>query len=467
MEDPQSSRLVLSFINLTRNTHNDHIMLAVGLGCFSFLIILTALISVAETAFVSTSHASIEDLIQKTDSKKAKRVKKMLENPNRFLSTIQVLNTLFSFLNGMITSLIFLKYTINYWNIDPHPIYQALVGIAITLVVTYFQVVFAELVPKRVGMKWPEKIIVKLIDFILFFYYLFYPLIWFLTVSTTGFARLFGVKKGDEVKPITEEDIRVMARARGKIGEDQKQEFNYISNIFEFNDTTVSDVMTHRIDVAAIDKKATKAELLNTIKDLTYSRYPVYNETMDDIIGIIHVKDVIKYLIDPKLKFKISRFIRPANFVYEGMKIDEVFKKMKQNKHHMAIVVDEYGGTSGIVTLEDVIEEVLGEIDDEYDESKLEIRKLEDDKYEILGSTYLEDIESSLEITFPNDDEYDTLSGFMISIYKKVPENNETIEFDYNGFHFKSLEIEDFVIKKVILTKLKEENTDVDKKDSA
>lgn len=461
MEDPGSPRFLLN--NILANTSSiKPLWLAVGIASFVIIIILTGVISLAETAFVSSSHANIEHIVNEKKSKKARRVLKMQENPNRFLSTIQVINTLFSFINGAITSSIFIAYTQGFLpNMSEalKIVYSILITVGITILTTYFQIVFAELVPKRVGMKLPEKTIIRLINFVLFWYYLFYPFVWFLTISTTGVARIFGVKKGDEIKPVTEEDIKVMAAARGKEGAEEAAESNYINSIFEFNDTTVKEIMTHRTDVAAIDIKSTKDEVFNAVKDLSYTRYPVYEGTVDNIVGVLHVKDLTKYLMEPKSQFKLTKFIREVHFVYEGKKINELFKEMKANKLHLAVVVDEYGGTAGIVTLEDVIEEVFGDIDDEYDTTEQEITKISDTRFEVVGHIYLEELESEFKIDFP-EDEYDTLSGFMISQYGKIPEDDDVIEFEYEGYKFRSLIIEDFVVQKVLIEKLPEKETE-------
>ena len=450
LEDPLSKTILLSNIfTISINTK-----LAIGVASFVLLLIFSALISTAETAFISSSYIKIDEIIKNKNSKRAMLVKKMLENPNKFLSTIQVINTMIAFINGAITSSIFTKYIFaTYFNTTPLLWQSILITIGLTITTAYFQVVIGELVPKRIGMKWPERVIIRLIYFVMIFYYLFFPFVIILTSSTTLISRLFGVKKGDEIKPVTEEEIKAMVNARSKVGKDESYESDVINNVFEFNDTTVDEIMTHRTEVSAIDIKSSTEEIYKIIKDLSYTRYPVYDETIDNIVGILHIKDVLQYLINGTKTMNIKKIIRPPHFVFEGKKINDLFQEMKKNRIHLSVVVDEYGGTAGIVTLEDLIEEVLGDIDDEYDDAEKDIQEVGNNIYKINGHISLEELQDFLKIEFPTD-EFDTLSGFMIYKFNKIPKDDDLITFIYNGYQFRSLSIKEMVVSKALVKKI-------------
>ena len=420
------------------------------------LIILSGVVSSSEAAFFASSPAKIDELAEK-GKKRAKAVQALLAKPNLFLSTIQVINTLIAFINGAIASSAFNEPILkNIFNIAPgsqnYLLYSTLVTIFITVFLLYWQIIFGELVPKRIGMKWPEKVSMIFVRFIQIIYYVMFPFVWLLTISTSFFARFFGVKPGDEVKNVTEEEIRLLVAAGTEKGGIDEEEGEMIDNIFEFDDTLVSEIMTHRTEITGISIDSNKDDVLSLIVNDKFTRYPVYEGTIDSIVGIIHVKDILKNIIEKK-PFDLRVLLRTPYFVPESKKINDMFKEMQQDKVHIAVVIDEYGGTAGIVTIEDVIEEIVGDIDDEYDDFEKEIQELSSDQYEIDGLSDIADVEDVLEADLPVDD-YDTLSGFMIGLLERLPSDDEKVSIIWHNYKFESLEIHDMVITKVLVTKI-------------
>lgn len=419
------------------------------------LIIFNGLVSATETAFFASSHAKIDEIAEK-GKKSAKIVQGLMKKPNTFLSTIQVVNTLIAFVNGAIASATFNKPILALFNVTEtsanYQLYYSLVTIVITIFLLYWQIIFGELVPKRIGMKWPEKVSMIFARLIQIIYYGLWPFVWLLTVSTSFFARFFGVKPGDEEKNVTEEEIRLLVAAGTEKGGIHEDEGEMIDNIFEFDDTLVSEIMTHRTEITAISINEPKEKVLELIVNDKFTRYPVYEDTIDSIIGIIHVKDILKHIVDNK-QFNLKDLMRIPYFVPESKKINDMFKEMQRDKIHIAVVIDEYGGTAGIVTIEDIIEEIVGDIDDEYDDFEKEIQELSTNQYEIDGLSDIADVEDALDADLPVDD-YDTLSGFMIGLLERLPADDEKVSIVYHNYKFESLEIQDMVITKVLVTKL-------------
>ncbi len=442
---------------INTNYYYFDFILGIAISSFIGLLIISFLVSACETAFLASNPALIEKDCE--DKKRgAKLLYKLIHNPNRFLASIQIVNTLIAFINGAIASVIFRDNFISHFprSYLTKTWFNILTTIFITLLTAYFQVVFGELVPKRVGMKWPEKIARILTPFVIIFYYLFYPLVWLLIGSTSLFSRIFGVKPKDAVRIISEDDIKVMVEAGAKSGDIETKEQELINNVFEFSDTLVSDIMHHRPEIVAFDKEISKEELFKKLSTLTYSRYPIYDESIDKIIGILHFKDLLKFFLskDKNKKFDLLKLIHKPYFVFEGQKISEVFQEMQKKRVHFAVVIDEYGGTGGIITLEDLIEEVLGDISDEYDNDSLTIKELKNGKYQVSGQVLLSDLNQRIsDIELPEND-YDTLSGFMISQINHLPSDDEVVSIKFNDYLFKAMAIKNMIIKKVLISKI-------------
>lgn len=269
-------------------------------------------------------------------------------------------------------------------------------------------------------------------------------------------TRFFGGQKSDEI----EDEIISMVNEGHEQGVLHDSEAQMITNIFEFSDKEAKDIMTHRSNIVAIDGNTTLQEAVTFMLEEKNSRYPVYIENIDHIIGIIHVKDAFKVLQEGKMNDKpvksIKRIIREAKFIPETRNIDRLFRSMQALKIHIVIVIDEYGQTSGLIAMEDILEEIVGNILDEYDEDEVLIKEKGKDTYEIDGLTPLEELEERFGMQFENE-EFETLNGFLISRLERIPNDDDLFDMDYGGYHFKVLSIENKVIKRVLVSKLKKE----------
>ena len=421
------------------------------------LIGLNAFFAASEIAFISLNDAKIEKQA-KEGNKKAKQIEKMLENPSKFLATIQIGITLAGFLSSAFASDAFAYRLAPALN-DLIPIgvgvWQNISIVIITILLSFFTLIFGELVPKRLAMKNYEKIAFGTIGIIKAISIITAPFVKFLTATTNAISKIFGVTENEE-EIVTEEEIKMMVdqgEEKGTIEEDEKE---YINNVFEFNDITVSEIMTHRTDMFAVDINTSPGELLEEIikDDCKHSRIPVYDETIDEIKGILYVKDIIKNI--NKKTFKIKNIVKEAYFVSQNKLINELFKELQKNKKQIAIIVDEYGGTSGLITMEDILEEIVGDIYDEYDEIEEEYEKIDDKTYIISGSMPIYDVNKLLEAHIPEGD-YDTVSGYLQEELGRIPTEEEIPVIETKELTFKIEEYEDKRILKVKICKNEEE----------
>lgn len=389
------------------------------------LILINAFFAASEIAFISLNDAKI-DLMVKDGNKKAKTIAKMLKSPSRFLATIQIGITLAGFLSSAFASDSFAD--------DLAPIlYQAIPSLSfetwkgisiviITIILSYFTLIFGELVPKRIAMKKYEAIAFATIGVINFIAILTSPFVKFLEFSTNVVSKLFGVT-GNEEETVTEEEIRMMVDVGEEKGTIELNEKEMINNVFEFNDRTVSEIMTPRTEIFALDSNLAMSEaILEIAEDYKYSRIPVYKESIDQIIGILYVKDM---LLEQKSKStKIKNLVKEAYYVPETKGIDEVFAEMRKNKKQIAIVLDEYGGTAGLVTMEDILEEIVGDIFDEFDDFEKSYEKIDENTYVLEGSLSVYECRKILGINIPEGD-YETLSGYLIDELGRIPDEKE------------------------------------------
>ena len=414
------------------------------------LILINAFFAASEIAYISLNDNKIAKQA-KEGNKKAKQIEKMLKTPSKFLATIQIGITLAGFLSSAFASDAFadiLAPALN--NIMPFlsvEVWKGISIIVITIILSFFTLIFGELVPKRIGMKNSEKVAFFSIGIIRAISILAAPFVKFLTIVTNAISKIFGVGENEE-QTVTEEEIKMMidqGKEKGTIEEGEKELLN---NVFEFNDITVSEIMTHRKDIFAVDKNMSQEELLDEIsqEEYRYSRIPVYDETIDEIEGIIYVKDILKNI--KKKTFKIKNIMKEAYFVPQNKMIDELFREMQKNKIQMAIVLDEYGGTSGLITMEDILEELVGDIYDEYDEIEEEYQKIDDNTYIISGSMPIYDVNKLLKVKIPEGD-YDTLSGYLQEEMGRIPEDEENPVIETKEVTFKIEEYEDKRILKV------------------
>lgn len=407
------------------------------------LIMLNAYFAATEIAFITLNDAKVEKQA-KDGNKKAKQILKMLKSPSKFLATIQIGITLAGFLSSAFASNTFADMlapvlnklipalSIGTWN--------AIAIIIITIILSFFTLVFGELVPKRLAMKYYEKISYATIGIIRVISIVTAPFVKLLTFSTNIVSKIFGVSENEE-EIVTEEEIKLMVDEGEEKGTIDEEEREMINNVFEFNDTIASEIMTHRTDIFAVDVTADIIEELNDLDEYKYSRIPVYEETIDNIIGVLYVKDLLKAFATRK-QIKIKSLIRDAYFVPKSKPINEIFKDLQINQKHIAIVIDEYGGTAGLITMEDILEELVGNIFDEYDDEKNDYEKIDDNTYLINGSVSLHELEKILDVEIPEGD-YETLSGYLLELLGKLPEDENDTIIETDEVTYKIEEYED------------------------
>jgi len=422
------------------------------------LTVLNAFFAASEIAFISLNDNKIEKQA-KEGNKKAKQIVKMLETPSKFLATIQIGITFAGFLSSAFASDTFADMLAPILN-DLIPlgigVWQSISIILITILLSFFTLIFGELVPKRLAMKNYEKIAFGTIGIIRWISVVTSPFVKLLTATTNAISRLFGVGETDE-EIVTEEEIKMMVDQGEENGTIEENEKELINNVFEFNDITVSEIMTHRKDMFAVDINMSAGELLEEIikDDCKHSRIPVYDETIDEIKGVLYVKDIIKNI--NKKTFKIKNIMKEAYFVSQNKLINELFKELQKNKKHIAVIIDEYGGTAGLITMEDILEEIVGDIYDEYDEIEEQYEKIDEKTYIISGSMPIYDVNKLLEANIPEGD-YDTLSGYLQVELGRIPTDEENPIIETEELTFKIEEYEDKRILKVKVCKNENEN---------
>lgn len=421
------------------------------------LILLNAYFAATEIAFISLNDAKVEKQA-KDGNKKAKQIQKMLKNPSKFLATIQIGITLAGFLSSAFASDAFagmLAPKLNEWMpFISIAVWQNISIVIITIILSFFTLVFGELVPKRLAMKYYEKISFATIGVIKAISVITAPFVKLLTWSTNIVSKIFGVSEQEE-EIVTEEEIKMMVDQGEEKGSIEENEKELINNVFEFNDIVASEIMTHRTDMYAIEINQDLYELLDEIDEYKYSRIPVYSESIDNIEGILFLKDILK-LVSTRKEIKIADIMREAYFVPETKPIDEIFEELQANKMQMAIVVDEYGGTAGVLTMEDILEELVGNIFDEYDDIEFEYKKLDDNTYLIDGSISLYELKKILDVEIPEGD-YETLSGYLIEKLGRLPEEGEYPIIEDDKLTYKIQEFEDKRIRWVKVCKNKQE----------
>jgi putative hemolysin len=416
------------------------------------LILVNAFFAMSEIAIISLNDAKIEKMAE-DGHKKAKLIKKLTKNSSNFLSTIQIGVTLAGFLTSASAAQSFAVMLTNAlskrWTALPYNIILGLATVVITVIVSYFSLVLGELVPKKIAMQKSEKVSFAVAKALLVFSKIFAPFVKILSLSTNGVVRLFGLdpNAGDEV--VTEEEIRMMVDVGEEKGVIESEQKEMINNIFEFDDIAVADIMTHRTDMECIEVDEPLQAILPIAIESGHSRIPVYDDDPDNIIGVVYVKDLLPYVGTSIPKSKTLRHImRKAMYIPESKNCGELFNEMTEKKIQMAIVIDEYGGTAGIVTLEDLLEAIVGNIQDEYDNEDEEISVIDETTFTIDGITDIEEVEEELDIKLPEGD-YDTLGGFIISELGFLPVDGEMNTVEYNGIEFTVLNVEDRRIGKV------------------
>ncbi len=412
------------------------------------LIALNAFFAATEIAVLSLNEGRVRRQAEEGD-KKAARLLRIVETPTQFLSTIQIGITLAGFLGsafaadnfaGRITAALTVRYALTE---SAEGAVHTLSVVLITIVLSFFTLVFGELVPKRIAMQKAEGVarfssgVVGALSVVM------RPLIWLLTASTNGVLRLIHIDPNAEAEEVSEEGIRMMVDIGEEKGAIETGEKEMIENIFEFNNMTAEDVMIHRPDMEMLWVEDTAEEIEQAIETTGLSRFPVYDEDADDIIGILNTRD---WLLNARKRAPkpLRELLRPAYFVPESVRTDALFRDMQSRKVHLSIVVDEYGGTAGLVTMEDLLEEIVGNIYDEFDpQEDQEIIPLGENLWRIAGGTDLDDVAEALGVEFPEDEESETLGGLVFAQLSVIPEDGSHPEVDACGLHIRVEELSD------------------------
>ncbi|RJE47019.1 hemolysin [Dehalobacter sp. MCB1] len=432
--------------------------LITGILFLVVLIALNAFFAASEIALISLNDNKIRMMAEDGD-KKAKILTNLLGEPSRFLATIQIGITLAGFLASAFASENFSDPLVSLLIKLGVPVSASLLKtiavILITIILSYFTLVLGELVPKRIAMNKAEKIAWFAASPLYILSKIASPFVKMLTASMNVFVRLLGVDPNAENEQVTEEEIRMMVDVGEEKGAIHETEKLMINNIFEFNNKTVSEVMTHRTDIAALPIEASLSEVIAFINHEKYSRIPVYEENIDNIVGVLQSKYLFQYLTNnsnPET-FHLRDVVREPYYVPDSKRTDELFKELQLNKTHLAVIIDEYGGTAGIVTLEDLIEEIVGNIFDEDDEVELEFEKIDENTYMINGATSLDAVQDYLGVELPIE-EYETLSGFLVGQLGRIPGRDDKPSLEFNSLMFKVEEVDEKRIAKVKVCRL-------------
>lgn len=431
------------------------------------LIALNAVFACAEIALLNVNEVKLSALAAKGD-KRAKRVTKLVSVPSKFLATIQVTITFAGFLGSAfaaenfsdkIVSLVRqsgLNLPISDSTLDTVSV------VLITIVLSFFTLVLGELLPKRIAMKKADKLALSLSGPVRFISFIFAPLVWLLTVSTNSLLRLFGINPHDNDEEVTEEEIRLMVDAGSETGAIDEEEKEIIQNVFEFDDITASEIATHRTDISMLSTEDSAEEWATMIHDTRHTFFPVYTDSIDKIVGVLNAKDYFR-LDDKSIENVMENAVKPPYLVPETVTADVLLRNMRKRKEYFAIVMDEYGGTSGIVTLTDLIQCLVGDIEyaDEEgaEESQPEIEQIGENKFAVLGGAMISDVEKAIERELDEHD-CDTISGYILSVIGSIPEDGATLTTENDILFIEVTEVKDHRIEKAILTLKETEKTE-------
>lgn len=427
------------------------------------------------SAVNSLNEKEIERRAEEEKDKKSIRLQTIIGNPAAYVNTVQLITTLINIIIGTVHLRLLLGalsaglklLTEGSWKMEGIPSEFILIVSTVlsAFLLLYITLTIGVLLPKKMGSRAPEKWAYVCITPVFFLTKLLAPFTGLVNVTTNGILRLFGMNGNVDEVDVTEEEIINMVNEGHEQGLIQASEAEMISNIFEFGDKEAQDIMTHRKNIVAIDADTLLEDAITFMMEGKNSRYPVYEENIDHIIGILHLKDAMRFYrgagnLSQSLR-NLENLMREPIFVPQTKNIDELFRQMQAGKQQMVIVVDEYGQTDGLVAMEDILEEIVGNILDEYDEISAHIQEKSEDEYVIEGKTPLEELEERFHIAF-EDEEFETLNGFLISRLDKIPEPDEEFDVDYGGFNFKILKVEHKMIQSVLVTRLPEEDSELE-----
>ncbi len=436
--------------------------IALSLGVLVILTMVNAFFAMSEIAIITLNDAKIEAMAERKH-KGAQNVLKLTRDSSGFLATIQVGVTLAGFLSSASAANAFtakLSGVLDNISFISPGAATTLSTVIITVILSYFSLVFGELVPKKIAMAKAESISFKIVGILLFFKAAVKPFVWLLTKSTNAVSRLFGIDPDYDERTVTAEEILMMVDVGGEKGVIEENERDMIANIFDFGDTTASEVMTHRTEVVAVENTASIDDLVALTVETGRSRIPIFEEDIDTILGIIYVKDLLQYVGKKEVAdLRLTDFMRDAYYIPEGKNLSELFEEMTSKKIQMAVVVDEYGGTAGIVTMEDILESIVGNIQDEYDNEDEEYSLVSENTYTVDGTMPIDEVSDLIDFELPEGD-YDTLAGLLVSELGYIPKKTDHPTVTIGRVSLTVEEVEDRRISRVLIVITPDEHTD-------
>lgn len=438
---------------------------------FLLLLILEMMFYGFNAALQNQKNRETEDADKEPD-KKMKRLQYMFDNPAKYTNAMQLgivtVNMLFGsfYLYRLYNYFQYIVYEITVKNIDGFQDWQlgclfVLTAVLITVCLLYIVLTFGVLIPRKTASRYPEAWLRLCVTPIYYYVRIVAPFVIFISITARGILKLFGIKGLDETADVTEEEIRSMINVGHEQGVLLESEAEMITNIFEYGEKEAKDIMVNRNNMIAIDCNTTLLDAASFILNEHNSRFPVYDGTIDHIVGILHLKDVMRMQMNDKMLTKpigkIKGLLREPLFITETRNIDDLLKTMQTEKIQMAIVIDEYGQTAGLLALEDILEEIVGNIQDEYDEEESYIKENGKNEYIIDGMMPLDELEEQLEIDL-NEENFDTVNGFVISRLEHIPEEGEEFEFQCQGYLFRLLQVKDRMVQSIMAAKIPEED---------
>ena len=421
------------------------------------LILINAFFAATEIAVISLNANKLRKLEEEGD-KLAPKLLHMVEDSSGFLSTIQIAITLSGFLGAAFAGDAFAEY-LTAWLLSlgvgiPASVLDTISLVVVTIILSYFTLVFGELVPKRIAMQKSMEMARLSCRVVSAIATIAKPVVKLLSLSTNGVLRLLRMRTDVEEEQVTEDEIRMMidlGNESGSINEDEKE---LLHNVFDFSDQTVSDVMTHAADVESISVDATREEVLDTIRSTGLSRFPVYGEDESDILGVLNTRDFLVDWVSDGTK-SVRDLTRPAYLVPESLSADDLLRDMQIKKIHLAVVLDEYGELAGVITVEDLLEEIVGNIYDEFDPAEpQELEQLGENLWRASGSLSVEDLAEELDMELPEDEDYDTVGGMLLSCLRTIPEDGSRPLVQVHGLELQAEKVEDHRIRSVLVRKL-------------
>lgn len=379
-----------------------------------FLVAMSAVFSSSETAITSVSKIKVRQLDQK-DNKNAHLLKKLHDNMQTTISTILIGNNIVNIAASSIATILFTN------------IFHQNGALISTVVMTVFVLIFGEVLPKTIAQYKNKSVALKFSRFIYFLTLVFKPIVKVLNLLTRLIIKLF-VGEDEDSSTLTEEELKTLVEVSEEEGVLKNQETEIMINALELKETLAVDIMTPRTSMASVDIEDAESDLKEIIKNITYSRIPVYEDNIDDIIGVLHIKELAHKIIEDDRDFKVRDILKPAFYAYEYIPVVDLFKQMRTKNISISIIIDEYGGTSGIVTMEDILEELVGEIDDEYDNEK-EVTKLSDNEYLVDPEMRIDEVNERFDLDIQSD-KFDSIGGFVIELLDRMPKSKDEVEFE-------------------------------------